>query len=368
MGREARAIYAALRGYEGQVNIGVEGVAASAASLIVMAGETITMTPGAFLMIHDPASWYVDGRGTEDDHLKAAKSLGVIANAYAGIYAKRAGLSVEGARAIMKEETYYDPQGALDSGFATDPDDDSDEAEPAAFDYRIYQHAPERLLTAAGAIQRQRPTAEVFAMMTGTTPKSSKPKPARGTKAMANTKPAPRGRITGAKPKAEGDVYFDLVLRQMEDEHAQHMRAAGQVHPDGRTRIQIQLTRYWIVSVGEMLRATRNRTEKGSELCQKMTDLVNRFGAVRMMIAKQDVQKHREPRPETIGAGVLVEADDGTYQMSCERVGLQGAYQVAPIMNRENGSICLPVYDAAGQVLRVDDRRTLSDLLLSEFS
>ncbi|MBJ2150638.1 head maturation protease, ClpP-related [Paracoccus sp. IB05] len=202
---EGQAIYAALRGYEGQVNIVVEGVAASAASLIAMAGETITMTPGALLMIHDPASWYVDGRGTEDDHLKAAKSLGVIANAYAGIYAKRAGLSVEDARAIMKDETYYDPQGALDAGFATDLDDDSDEAEPAAFDYRIYQHAPERLLTAAGAIQRQRPTAEVFAMMTGTTPKSSKPKPAKGAKAMANKKPAPKGRITGAKAKAEGD-------------------------------------------------------------------------------------------------------------------------------------------------------------------
>lgn len=35
----------------------------------------------------------------------------------------------------------------------------------------------------------------------------------------------------------DNDVYFDLVLRQMEDEHAQHMRSTGQVHPDSRTRI-----------------------------------------------------------------------------------------------------------------------------------
>jgi len=190
---EGQAIYTALRGYEGQVEVIVEGVAASAASLIAMAGDTITMTPGAILMIHDPASWYVDGRGTEDDHLKAAQVLGVIANAYAGIYAKRAGIGVGDARAIMKAETYYDPQGAVDAGFATSIDEDSDVTAPAAFDYRLYQHAPDRLLTAAGAIQCQRPRAEVVAMMAG-----AASKPARGVKPMAKTKPAPTGSATAS--------------------------------------------------------------------------------------------------------------------------------------------------------------------------
>lgn len=164
---EGQAIYTALRNYAGPVEVVIEGVAASAASLIAMAGDTITMSAGAIMMIHDPASWYVDGRGTEDDHLHAAKALAVIANAYAGIYAKRAGITVEAAREIMKAETYYDGPSAVDAGFATGVDDEADELQPAAFDYRIYQHAPKALLTAAGALTRQRPRATVLAMMAG---------------------------------------------------------------------------------------------------------------------------------------------------------------------------------------------------------
>ena len=164
---EGQAIYSALRAYEGEVHIIVEGIAASAASLIAMAGDTITMTLGAIMMIHDPASWGVDGRGTEEDHLQAAKGLGVIASAYAGIYAKHAGISVDEARAIMKAETYFDGPAAIEAGFATSAEGEGVASEPAAFDYRIYGHAPTQLLAAASAIQRQRPFSAVLAMMAG---------------------------------------------------------------------------------------------------------------------------------------------------------------------------------------------------------
>ena len=76
------------------------------------------------------------------------------------------------------------------------------------------------------------------------------------------------------------------------------------------------------------------------------------------MVAEQVVQKHSGSPPATIGTAVLVEAEDGSYQVSCERADLAGSYQVAPIMNRANGSIGFPVYDAVGEVLRADDRRT----------
>jgi ATP-dependent protease ClpP protease subunit len=56
---EGQAIYTALRSYAGQVDVVIEGIAASAASLIAMAGDTITMTTGSIMMIHDTASWYV---------------------------------------------------------------------------------------------------------------------------------------------------------------------------------------------------------------------------------------------------------------------------------------------------------------------
>ncbi|MCB5412354.1 hypothetical protein [Pseudogemmobacter faecipullorum] len=162
----------------------------------------------------DDGHWYVEGRGTEQDHLHAANSLAVIANAYAGIYAKAAGITVEEAREIMKAETYFDGPAALEAGFATSIEDDGDEAEPAAFDYRIYQHAPKRLLAAAGALQRKRPRASVLAMMVG-----AEPPKARGAKAMAaKIKPAPRGKVT-AKTAAEEEE--DPNLEENEDPEAE---------------------------------------------------------------------------------------------------------------------------------------------------
>lgn len=224
---EGQAIYTALRGYAGAVAIVVEGVAASAASLIAMAGDTITMSPGAIMMIHDPAQDWLSERGTPDAHRKAADALDVIANAYAGIYARQSGKSVADARAVMKAETYYDGPAALAAGFATAVDDDADEAEPAAFDYRIYQHAPERLLTAAGVITRKRPRASVLAMMAGVEKITAK-----GGKAMAKTKPAQKGKVT-AKTAAEDEE--DQKLEDEEDpelEDKDDPDAEGEDDPD----------------------------------------------------------------------------------------------------------------------------------------
>lgn len=206
---EGQAIYAALRGYAGTVDIVVEGVAASAASLIAMAGHTITMSPGAIMMIHDPAQDWLSERGTSDAHRKAADALDVIANAYAGIYARQSGKTVEDARSVMKAETYYDGPAALAAGFATAVDEDGEETEPAAFDYRIYQHAPERLLSAAGVITQKRPRASVLAMMAGVEKTTAK-----GGKTMAKIKPARKGKVT-AKTAAEDDE--DPNLEDEED-------------------------------------------------------------------------------------------------------------------------------------------------------
>lgn len=202
---EGQAIYTALRGYDGPVNVVIEGIAASAASLIAMAGDTITMSLGAILMIHDPASWYVEGRGTEDDHLQAATALRVTANAYAGIYAKRAGISVDEARAVMKAETYYDGAAAVEAGFATAVDDDAAEQTAAVFDYRLYQHAPKGLLTAAGAIPRKQPREMVLAMLAGAAPRS-------GNKGV---KPMPK-----AKMKAATAADEDLETMEEEEDMA----------------------------------------------------------------------------------------------------------------------------------------------------
>lgn len=167
---EGQAIYTALVDYEGEVHVVIDAVAMSAASLIAMAGDTITMRLGSYMLVHDPAQDWLAERGTEDAHLKAARQLRVIGDAYAAVYAKRTGITVEEARKIMRDETVMDGPTALQLGFATAVDE-TQEAEPVArFDYRIYAHAPEPLREVSKGLGDMPGQAAVMAMMSGERP------------------------------------------------------------------------------------------------------------------------------------------------------------------------------------------------------
>ncbi|RWR43649.1 Clp protease ClpP, partial [Sinirhodobacter ferrireducens] len=164
---EGQAIYTMLVDYPGEVHVVIDAVAMSSASLIAMAGDTITMRLGSYMLVHDPASPCAEGRGTEADHVRAAQALRVIADAYAAVYAKRAGIGAEEARRIMRDETVMDGPTALALGFAT-AIDDSAPAEPVArFDYRIYAHAPQALREASKSLGEAPGQTAMMAMMSG---------------------------------------------------------------------------------------------------------------------------------------------------------------------------------------------------------
>ena len=164
---EGQAIYTALIDYPGKVTVMVDGVAASAASLISMAGDEIIYRLGAWTLIHDPATPWTLGRGTEEDHRKEAELLGVISNAYADIYAASSGLSREECRAVMKAETVLDGAMAVEMGFATSVDTVEKAVPEAAFDYRIYANAPEHLRKASRKLGRAPAEEAVMAMIAG---------------------------------------------------------------------------------------------------------------------------------------------------------------------------------------------------------
>jgi len=142
---EGAAIHALLSARPGVTNIIVEGIAASAASLIAMAGATVTMSAGAVMMIHDPSgmTW-----GTSDDHAKTIEGLEALATAYARVYAGKSGKSADECREIMKAERWFTPDQAVAEGFA-DATIETKAKAVAAFDYRIFAHAPQRLKTMA---------------------------------------------------------------------------------------------------------------------------------------------------------------------------------------------------------------------------
>ncbi|PWE52286.1 peptidase S14 [Metarhizobium album] len=144
---DGAAIHAALATYDGSVHIVIEGIAASAASLIAMAGDRITMADGAVMMIHDPLNVTY---GNSADHAKTIEELEAYATAYAKVYARRSGKSAVECRDIMKAETWYDGDEAVAAGFADDTGEQK--AKPiAAYDYRAYANAPKRFAAQAKA-------------------------------------------------------------------------------------------------------------------------------------------------------------------------------------------------------------------------
>lgn len=139
---EGAAIHALLTSRAGKTDVAVEGIAGSAASLIAMAGETVTMADGSIMMIHDPSgmTW-----GTSDDHAKTIEALEALATAYARVYAVKSGKTADECREIMKAERWYAPDEAVEAGFA-DATSELKATPVAAFDYRAFAHAPERLI------------------------------------------------------------------------------------------------------------------------------------------------------------------------------------------------------------------------------
>ncbi len=145
---EGAAIYAALTSRSSGVDIVVDGIAASAGSLIAMAGQTVTMTASSVMMIHDCMS-FTDGNS--DDHKQTIVRLETLSNMYAGIYATKAKKTVAACRALMKAETWFEPADAVAAGFANKVGKAPTGITAAAFAYSRFQHAPKRLLDLATA-------------------------------------------------------------------------------------------------------------------------------------------------------------------------------------------------------------------------
>lgn len=109
------SIYNQLKRHPARIDVHVDGLAASIASVIAMAGESVKMGEGARIMIHDASSivW-----GNEAEMKRQAELLGSISEDIAQIYARRTGRPVAELRKAMREETWYSAQEAVDAKLA----------------------------------------------------------------------------------------------------------------------------------------------------------------------------------------------------------------------------------------------------------
>ena len=144
---DAVAIYNALKRHAGPVSVWIDGIAASAASYVAMAGDEVVMPENAFLMIHDPSGVVL---GTAEDMRAMAEALDKIKGSLVAGYVAKSGGAEDGISALMAKETWLDAAEAVELGFADRL------AEPvqiaARFDVARFRNAPSALAGATDEI------------------------------------------------------------------------------------------------------------------------------------------------------------------------------------------------------------------------
>ena len=111
----AAQIYNMLSDYPGTVTVKIDGIAASAASVIAMAGCEVQMSPVSMLMIHNPATmaW-----GDSDEMLRAKDMLDEVKESIINAYEQKTGLSRTKLSHMMSDETWMNANKAVELGFA----------------------------------------------------------------------------------------------------------------------------------------------------------------------------------------------------------------------------------------------------------
>lgn len=110
------AIYNLIKGHAGKTTVYVDGLAASAASIIAMAGDEIIMAENSMLMIHDP--WTVTV-GSASEMRETADLLDKIRDSLVKTYNSKTGIEADELRTMMAAETWLDADEALSMSFAT---------------------------------------------------------------------------------------------------------------------------------------------------------------------------------------------------------------------------------------------------------
>jgi HK97 family phage major capsid protein len=206
---EAYAIYNALVGRMGVTTI-VDSLAASAASVIAMAGERRLMARTSQMMIHD-ASAYVGGNADEMQHM--IDRLETVSGQIAGIYADTAGGEPDHWRALMRAETWFTPQQALESGLITEITGTAREPAPASAG-AASDAAPPGVIT-----DRTEPPAE-------TAPPTEQASP------VSQTDPIPGNERNGTMPEDQGALTIEArrsrigdIANRLTEIHAQYPAA-----------------------------------------------------------------------------------------------------------------------------------------------
>lgn len=111
----AAEIYTMLRDYKGAVTVKIDALAASAASVVAMAGNRVLMSPVGMIMVHDPSTIAM---GNAKEMEKAINTLNEVKESIINAYAYKSGLSRRKISQLMEDETWLNAKKAVEFGFA----------------------------------------------------------------------------------------------------------------------------------------------------------------------------------------------------------------------------------------------------------
>jgi ATP-dependent Clp protease, protease subunit len=145
------AIYNTLKQSGMDITVYVDGLAASAAAFIAMAGNKIYMPPSAEIMIHDAWGFVM---GNSAAMLAEGKHLESLTGQIANIFCERTGMKLEDVRALMSAETWMDGDESVEKGFADALLEES-KAAACAFDLDMFDGIPKDFMRLQTALKKR---------------------------------------------------------------------------------------------------------------------------------------------------------------------------------------------------------------------
>lgn len=217
----AAEIYTMLRDYPGSVTVKIDAIAASAASVIAMAGNKVLMSPVAMLMIHDPSTIAM---GNTKDMEKAIATLNEVKESIINAYAAKSGLSHNRISKLMENETWMNAKKAVELGFAdevlfeavepNEPEEDPEEEEKP--DEKEKPEDDKGIHLEASLYSSRQMGLTILNRLGVTEPKPPVDTPAPAPKA-PETPPAPVIDMDGKTQ--DGSMPFNILMKQLELMH-----------------------------------------------------------------------------------------------------------------------------------------------------
>lgn len=134
------AIYNALLNHAAEIEVWIDGLAASMGSIIALAGSTVNMAENAFFMIHNP--WSIVAGDAAAMRKEADILDKITSGSLVNTYMSRSGKDEAEVRALMDAETWFTAEEALAAGFIDTITGQADKAAMARFDLSVFARAP----------------------------------------------------------------------------------------------------------------------------------------------------------------------------------------------------------------------------------